>query len=43
MADISTNAKAKLTALLAAQARGDPIAKIDVSNCNDNYYRGAGR
>jgi len=35
MADISMNAKAKLSALLAAQARGDPIAEINVSNCND--------
>ena len=37
MADISTNAKAKLTALLAAQARGDRIAEINVSNCNDGH------
>ena len=35
MADISYNAKAKLTALLAAQARGDRIAEINVSNCNN--------
>ncbi len=42
MADISTNAKAKLTALLAAQARGDPIAEINVSNCNDEHGGGDG-
>ena len=35
MADISKNAKAKLTVLLAAQARGDPFAEINVSNCDD--------
>ncbi len=38
MVDISTNAEAKFTALLAAQARGDPIAEIDVSNCNDDHH-----
>jgi hypothetical protein len=43
-ADISTNAKAKLTALLAAQARGEHIAEINVSNCNDErtLYGGYG-
>ena len=42
MADISTNAKAKLTALLAAQARGELIAEINVSNFDNEYKRGAG-
>ena len=37
MADISTNAKVKLTALLAAQARGEHIAEINVSNCDDEH------
>ena len=40
MADISYNAKAKLTALLAAQARGDRIAEINVSNINDEHTKG---
>ena len=42
MADISKNAKAKLAALLAAQARGDRIAEINVSNCNDEHDWGSG-
>ena len=40
MADISENAKAKLTALFAAQARGDLVAEINVSNCNDERSSG---
>jgi hypothetical protein len=39
MADISTNAKAKLTLLLAAQARGEHIAEINVSNVNDEHTK----
>ena len=39
MAAMSTSAKAKLSSLFAAQARGDHIAEIDVSNCNDLHTK----
>ena len=39
MAAMSTSDKAKLSALFDAQARGDHIAEINVSNCNDEHTK----